>query len=259
MNTHPLLEKMASCKNGINLVWLGNLGWLLCSNGLFFAFDLDLDLDLRLSEPAIPVEDIASVLKILFITHEHDDHFNRKTAKALVASSECHFVLPATCVQKAKEIGISAERMLVARPGTLFTHLGVTVEPMHALHGHLFGSVYNHANFDDCGYALTVEDLRLLQPGDTVLLQEHLEANHVDVLFVSLTEHNTNIEQSRRLIQAVTPRYIFPQHFGTYRQTAGNTYWTRGYAEELYASLTPTMQSRFHTLAQGTVFKIARR
>jgi L-ascorbate metabolism protein UlaG (beta-lactamase superfamily) len=205
----------------------------------------------------VDVSDIAQVLDVLLITHGHDDHFNPRTAAALSAESECVFVVPVSCTDKAAAIGIDTRRVFKAVPGCEFTVEGAVVSPIRALHGHHHGSVYRHANFQDCGYLLELAGRKILQPGDTVLLHEHLELGEVDVLFVSPTEHNTNIEQSLRLIEAVNPRHIFPQHFGTYRKTPDNAYWTQGFPDRLRAALPAAGAARYHKIGQGSVFTLS--
>jgi hypothetical protein len=96
----------------------------------------------------------------------------------------------------------------------------------------------------------------ILQPGDTVLLEQHLELLRVDVLFVSPTEHNMHIHQSRILVSALEPEHIFPQHFGTYEQTEENRYWTAGFPDELRESLPARLRKRYHKLEQGEVIMI---
>jgi L-ascorbate metabolism protein UlaG (beta-lactamase superfamily) len=118
--------------------------------------------------------------------------------------------------------------------------------------------VYRRANLDDCGYVLTLGGRRIFQPGDSVLLQDHLEdLGDVDVLFVSPTFHNMHVAASKTLIETVRPEFVFPQHFGTYRPTDQNSYWTVGYPDELRAALSRAMQERFHKLDQGEIFCIA--
>ena len=221
------------------------------------AFDLDLDRDLRLQESPVAAAEIAPVLDVLFITHEHGDHFSSATCRVLARESSCLFVLPANCVEKARGLGIPDARIRVARPGEPFDVAGIHVEPLRALHGHEKFSVYRHANMEDCGYLLTVGGKTFLQPGDTVLLHEHLELTNVDVLFVSPTVHNMYIDRSAILINAIEPDHIFPQHFGTYVQRDDNLFWTKGYPDELEAILPKPMQARYHKLEQGGVFVIA--
>jgi L-ascorbate metabolism protein UlaG (beta-lactamase superfamily) len=235
---------------------LGNLGWLIGGQGRLIAFDLDLDHELRLQPSPVLTADIARMLDVLLITHEHGDHFNAETAAILSQISDCLFVLPVNCLSKAKRVGIPRERIFIARPGIAFDLLDITIQPIRALHGDKKHAVYRYANLDDCGYIVTVKGKRFLQPGDSVLLQDHLECQDIDVLFVSPTEHNTHIEDSLTLIVTLKPDYIFPQHFGTYHQTKQNAYWTRGYPDELKAALPISMQKRFYKLRQGDVFKI---
>src|SRR5262249_15941632 len=150
------------------------------------------------------------------------------------------------CVDRARRAGVPESRLVVARPGQPFEVAGVPVAPQRALHGHTDFSVYRHANLDDCGYVVTLGGRRFFQPGDTVLLQQHLEdLGGVSVLFVSPTLHNTHIAGSRTLIETVRPDYVFPQHFATYRPTPENSFWTVGYPDELRATLSPEMQQHF--------------
>jgi L-ascorbate metabolism protein UlaG (beta-lactamase superfamily) len=253
---HPILQELTSTVDGISLCWLGNLSWLIYAQGRLIAFDLDLDHDLRLQPSPIATEQLAPVLDMLFITHEHGDHFNATTGRILVEKSDCLFVVPASCEAKARKIGVPAARLQIAHPRHPFDLPDMHVEPIRALHGDRHQAVYRHANLDDCGYVLTMADKKLLQPGDSVLLQDHLQLEAIDILFISPTDHNMHIEPATTLIEALRPAHIFPQHFGTYEQTEENSYWTRGYPEELKAALDPTMQSRYHKLRQGAVFTI---
>jgi L-ascorbate metabolism protein UlaG (beta-lactamase superfamily) len=256
MTTNPILEQIRSTETGIAVCWLGNLSWLLYAEGRLIAFDLDLHLDLRIQRAPISAEDLAPFLTAHFITHEHGDHFNAATSEVLVRDSDCHFIVPANCVDKARRLGLPDSRMLIARPGQPFDMPGMHVEPQRALHGHEDFSVYRHANLDDCGYLFTFGDKTFLQPGDTVLLHDHLELTGVDVLFVSPTVHNMYIDRSAILINTLEPAYIFPQHFDTYTQTDGNRFWTKGYPDELKVALPKSMRDRFHKLAQGEVFVV---
>lgn len=251
-----LLNQLLHSEAELALCWLGNLSWLIAVDGNLIAFDLDLDLDLRLQPSPIGVYDIAEVLDILFITHEHGDHFNAQTATVLAGESACKFVLPENCTEKAHRIGIPNVRIKVAHPEEPFELMGLHVHPLRALHGDKKHAVYRHANMDDCGYLLTIAGRRLLQPGDTVLLQDHLELSDIDILFVSPTEHNMHIDASVTLIQTLQPSFIFPQHYATYQQNADNRYWTQGYPDEVKARLPENLKSRYIKLSQGEIFSL---
>lgn len=242
-------------EESLAICWLGNLSWVLQTDGMTIGFDLDLESERRLQPSPIPTEELGAELDIQFITHNHGDHFNGETSRKLAEQSDCLFVVPANCLESARNYGVPEDRLHVARPFEPFRIMGLAMEPKRAFHGHTESSVYRGANEQDCGYLFSMGGKRIYQPGDTVLLQEHLEDfGDVEVLFVSPTVHNTYLDNSERMIRAMDPEYIFPQHFGTYQVTEQNAYWTRGYPDELREQLPAEFQARFHKLEIGEVF-----
>jgi len=257
---NSILRELMAVRDEIGLCWVGNAGWLVRGEGRLVAFDLDLERASRLRPSPVPTVDLAPVLDVVFVTHGHGDHFGENSARRLAERSRCTFVVPANCVERAKEFGIPDSRIVVARPRVPFEIVGMRVEPQRALHGHTDFAVYRQANLDDCGYVITLHGRKIFEPGDTVLLQDHVEdLTDVSVLFVSPTLHNMHIAGSKTLIEAIRPEFVFPQHFDTYQTTEQNSYWTVGYPDELHAALSPEMQRRFHRLEQGEIFRIAAR
>jgi L-ascorbate metabolism protein UlaG (beta-lactamase superfamily) len=172
-------------------------------------------------------------------------------------------VLPQTCLEEALQPGgIPRERIVVARPGEPLEVKGVRVEPIHAIHGNQdFTVLTREENFIEgirfsCGYIFHLQGKRILQPGDSVLTEEHLNLKNIDVLFVSPTVHNMHIDRSTILINRLEPAHIFPQHFSTYREAPENLFWTRGYPDELHDRLSTQLQQRYHKLKQGERFVI---
>lgn len=242
---------------GVGVYWTGNNGWILTGGGKMVAFDLILEDATRKRPSPVQTGDIGPDLDLLFITHEHSDHFHEGTCERLVRESNCRFVIPVSCLKKAAELGIPDERIFAARPGMDFEYKGIGVHAVRALHGHLEGSIYEGASLFDCGYLLDFCGRRIYEPGDTVLLQEHIEKiRDVDALFFSPTEHNMWIEQSLKLIGHLRPRHIFPQHFDTFFVTPENAFWTIGFPDEVYERLDEEMKQAYHKLGQGELFVI---
>lgn len=257
---NAILSRLLEIRPGVTVCWVGNAGWLIRGGGRLVAFDPDLSPEEKLQPPVITAEEVAPALDAVFITHEHGDHFNDQTCRVLAERSKCLFVLPASCVNKGRRLGIPESRIRVARPREPLEISGIHVEPLRALHGDRHQAVYRNANLDDCGYLITLVAGRnacpttILQPGDSVLLQDQLALKGVDAMFVSPTDHNMHIGPASLLINTLAPSHVFPQHFGTYVQTPDNEFWTRGYPDELKAALPPEMQKRYHKLRQGEVF-----
>jgi L-ascorbate 6-phosphate lactonase len=253
---NPCLAALLSQTDGLSLCWLGNDSWLLWDGTQLAAIDLDLGSGTRLFPPPVTAEELAPYLDFHLITHAHDDHFNILTCKKLAGASNCLFILPNSCRTLADSVEIPPQRRIFASPGISFDLQGMLVIPTRALHGHLHGSVYAGASFEDCGYRLLFGGKSIYEPGDTVLLQEQLEMDPVDVLFVSPTEHNTQVENSLRLIDTLRPRYIFAQHFGTYAEEPGNLFWTHGYPNELAEALSPEQKSRYRKPVPGEIYSL---
>src|SRR4051812_21734399 len=237
--------------SGLAVWWTGHNGWLIKSDGLLIGTDLVTEDEARLYRSPITAEELAPLLDVSFITHKHGDHFNRKTTRSLAEKGRCVFVIPANCAEDARRLGIPESRITIATPRKPFELKGLKVSPVRAIHGNPKSAVYFDANLEDCGYLIELGGKTFLQPGDSVLLEDHLFLKHVDVLFFSPTEHNMQVDPSVILINELDPEYILPQHRDTYRVTPENRYWTSGYPYEVRSRLSKPLRERFHILKQG--------
>jgi L-ascorbate 6-phosphate lactonase len=257
-----VFDEIRSHHKGLALWWVGNAGWLIKSDNLLIATDLDLDTGDKLQPPPVTAQQLAGELDAVFVTHHHGDHCNIPTLQELARTGKCTFVLPQPCLKAVSKVGIPRERIIVPEPGQPFEVKGIRVEPTHAIHGNQdFTVLTREPDFVDsiahnCGYVFNMQGKRIFHPGDSVLTEEHLALKNIDVLFVSPTIHNMYIDRSMILINRLQPSYIFPQHFETYRQTDQNSFWTRGYPDELKMRLSQDLQKRYHKLKQGEMFRI---
>jgi len=257
-----MLARIRAHRQGIAIWWVGNAGWLIKSNEVLIGIDLDLEPARKLQPPPVTAQELAPELDVAFVTHHHGDHCNVSTLAALAQGGKCVFVLPQTCRKQVARLGIPQSHLLAPEPGRPFEVKGVRVEPTHAIHGNQdFTVLTREPDFIDsirynCGYVFTMQGTRLFHPGDSVLTEEHLALKKIDVLFVSPTVHNMYFDRSLILINRLEPRYIFPQHFGTYQQTPENAFWTRGYPDELEQRLSAELRKRYHKLQPGEMFTI---
>lgn len=257
-----VVEQIRSHADGTALWWMGNAGWLIKWDGTLIGIDLDLGLADRSEAPPVTASQLAPLIQVVFATHHHGDHCHVPTIGTLAREGTPTLVLPRTCLERVAEAGIPEHRVVVPRPGHPFDVGGFHVEPTHAIHGNQdFTVLTREADFIDsithnCGYVLNIRGKRFFYPGDSVLTEEHLTLQDIDALFISPTIHNMYIDRSMILINRLEPDYIFPQHFGTYRQTEENAFWTRGYPDELKQRLSRELQGRYHKLRQGEMFVI---
>ena len=251
-----MIDQIIHRDGGTMVWWAGHDSWIIKSGDLVIATDLYLDNGDRIEPAPITPEEIAPILDISFITHAHDDHFNKYTTRILIEKSKCIFVLPESCLDIARELKIPENRIEVAKPRIPFDIKGIHVNPIRAIHGNANFAIYYDANLQDCGYELTIGGKTFLQPGDSYLLEDHLFLKHVDVLFFSPTEHNMYIDRSVILINTLNPDYIFPQHFGTIKVTDESRFWAKGYPDEVKLRLSEPLQEKFHKLKPGESWSI---
>jgi L-ascorbate 6-phosphate lactonase len=251
-----IIDEIKAHTSGTTVWWAGQDSWLIKSDNLLIATDLYLqDEGMNDPSPITPAE-LAGNLDVAFITHEHDDHFNAYTCQILLEKSKCIFVLPESCLLKAKKLKIPDNRIVIAKPREPIEIKGIKVEPLRALHGGANFAILYDANMQDCGYLFTIKGKTFLQPGDSYLLEDHLRLKHVNVLFFSPTEHNTYIDASVILINALNPDYIFPQHYGTVKINATNRFWAKGYPDEVKIRLTKEMKEKYYLLKPGDKMEI---
>jgi len=253
-----LIEEIKNHSGNAAVWWLGHNSWLIKSGDVVVATDLLLQDSYKPEPSPVTPEELAPILDISFITHGHDDHFNKYTTKILLEKSQCIFVLPESCLEIARELGIPDNRMVIAKPRESFELMGIQVDALRAIHGNKNFAIYYEANLQDCGYHLTIDGTTYLQPGDTYLLEDHLFLEHVDVLFFSPTEHNMYIDRSVFLINALEPDYILPQHHGTVKYDERDRFWAKGYPAEVKIRLTKALQERYHILQPGEMVEIMR-
>jgi len=255
--TRKIANEIRNHHNGLAVWWTGHNGWLIKSGDTLVSTDLVLETEEdRLYDPPVSAAEIAKDLDISFITHEHGDHFSRATSRILLEKSQCIFVMPKTCLEAARELGIPDSRIRLAVPRDSFMVKGVRVKALRAIHGNPKFAIFYDANLQDCGYLIKMGGKDFLQPGDTVLLEDHLFLGHVDVLFFSPTEHNMHIQQSLILINELEPDYILPQHRNTFRVTDENRYWTTACDHEVKMYLSKPLQARYHILDHGEKIEI---
>lgn len=258
LSPKQIIQEIKDHNSGMAIWWTGHNGWLIKYNDILIGTDLALESKERAVTSPISAKELADMLNISFISHEHGDHFERETSKILAENGDCIFVMPANCERLAiEEAEIPADRIKVAVPREPFTIGEVTIEPIRAIHGNPKYAVFYDANLEDCGYLITLGGKRILQMGDTVLLEDHLFLKDVDILFFSPTEHNTYIDPSVILINELEPDYIFPQHRNTFKVTPENRYWTSAYPYEVKLRLSKSLQESYYIMGMGEeiVFK----
>jgi L-ascorbate metabolism protein UlaG (beta-lactamase superfamily) len=250
------------------LWWLTNAGFLVNARGTVAVIDPAISLDpnsLGTSETglrlltALPIEASAVPrLDAVLYTHADDDHFARRTAEELFRT-EALFVGPPPVAEELSQMGLADERVRIAQAGETFEVGRVKVTPTPADHPwqlrdpEQLGEPWKPG--DCCGYLLTTPDGTIWNPGDTRLMDEHVQMKDVDVLLldISRNEYHLGVDNAARLANILDVPHIIPHHYGTYDASEHTAY--NGDPAEVAAKIKDAEQ-RFHVLAPGERFTV---
>ncbi|GGG23195.1 MBL fold metallo-hydrolase [Paenibacillus abyssi] len=108
---------------------------------------------------------------VCLITHEHADHLDEGTIRAMAQNSpHTAYVAPACCRQQLLGCGVPEERITDAIVGERYTFGEISVQPVAAAHEEMeFDSQGRHKYV---GYLLEINGVKVYHAGDTVMYPE---------------------------------------------------------------------------------------
>lgn len=145
---------------------------------------------------------------LILITHEHGDHFNPDTLKAL--KGEAHLITNPAVSEKLPE-GLEANEVLANGDST--TWEGITIDAIPA-----YNTTEDRLNFHpegrDNGYVLTIDGFRTYISGDTEDTPEMRALENIDLAFLCMNLPFTmTLEQAASAVQDFRPSYVYPYHY----------------------------------------------
>ncbi len=149
---------------------------------------------------------------LIFITHEHYDHFEPESI-AKLKKKDTLLVAPESMKKKAlSESGIAQENCLFYQPGESFEAGGVAVETIPAYNKlkpfHPKGKKWQ-------GYVVTMDDTRYYVSGDTDV-NEDIKKVHCDVALIPIGGFYTmDWKQAAEYIAQLKPKAVVPTHYGS--------------------------------------------
>lgn len=153
---------------------------------------------------------------LIFITHEHYDHFEPESI-AKLKKEETLLVAPESMKKKAlSESGITEGNCLFYQPGESFEAGGVVIETIPAYNKlkpfHPKGKKWQ-------GYVVTLDDVRYYVSGDTDV-NEDIRKVRCDVALIPIGGFYTmDWKQAAEYIAQLKPKAVIPTHYGS---IAGN-------------------------------------
>lgn len=213
------------------ITWLGGSGFLVNANGMIILIDpllsvmpkepqiSECGLKLKINLPLL-ANKVPKVDYVLY-THSDIDHLGPITALAM-SKLNAEFIGTYPVYHELTQLGVNPRQVKVCRIRERITIGDLTIEVTPADHPWQLKSIeHNGRPFrigDCCGFILNIKKYRLFFPGDTRLMEEHLDVKDIDLLAldVSMDEYHLNHTSAVVLANNLPNAYLFPVHYGTY-------------------------------------------
>ncbi len=212
--------------------WLGAAGVLVNTRGTTIMMDPILGTapddptkseigGLPLLAPPPIMADAVPRLDAVLYTHSDGDHMGIATALGLL-NSGTHFYTTEQAAGCLRQQGVPADRIHAYQHHSSFYVKNVRVVMTGAFHPHQLGlplvNHYQYFSLNDCsGFRLETGDGIIWNPGDTMLMEEHLHNTDADLVFMDFSnnEHHFGQKIAVQLANALRWSQLLMFHWGT--------------------------------------------
>lgn len=149
---------------------------------------------------------------MIFITHEHYDHFEPDSI-AKVKKESTFLVAPESMKEKVlSESGMAPDQCIFYEPGEEHEWEGIVIETIPAYNKlkpfHLKAKKWQ-------GYIVTMDDIRYYVAGDTDV-NEDIKKVQCDVAMIPIGGHYTmDKKQAADYVADIKPKAVIPTHYGS--------------------------------------------
>ncbi len=147
---------------------------------------------------------------IIFITHDHYDHFSPEDIVKIV-KPETMFVMPESMKEMANASGIPDESILAVRPNKKYAIEDIMFETVPAYN---IGKRYHPKENGWVGYVVILDNTRIYVCGDTDALPENKKIE-CDIMLIPVGgTYTMDSAEAAAFANAVKPKIAIPTHYG---------------------------------------------
>lgn len=164
------------------------------------------------------VTNAANDADIIFITHEHFDHFSPEDISKVVSDNTV-FVVPASMEQAALDSGISSDKLVALKPASKSEVCGISVETVPAYNP---DKKFHPESNGWLGYIVTLGGQRIYVAGDTDATPE-ARAVSCDIAMIPIGgTYTMDCREAAAYINELKPKTVIPTHYGSIVGNAGD-------------------------------------
>jgi L-ascorbate metabolism protein UlaG (beta-lactamase superfamily) len=210
--------------------WLSASGVLINSHGCNIMIDPLLSIlsddpaigetsDMLMAAPPIMAAQVEKLDAVLY-THTDNDHLGPITAKELMHTGAQFHGTP-DVIRELSRLGLSDGQGISHQPGEIFRIGDLEIALTPAFHPHQLFKTDFESYFkpeDCCGYKITTRDGVLWIPGDSLLMNEHLQMKDIDLMFIDFSDNAAHfgLDFSIGLANVLEDTEMIPYHFATF-------------------------------------------
>lgn len=155
------------------------------------------------------IEDKINDADIIFITHDHYDHFDEESINKIVNDNTI-IVVPKSIVSKCLNMGINKDNIVSVLPNNTYNINGIIVETIPSYN---IGKKFHPKENNWCGYLITLNNIKYYIAGDTDITNENKKVK-CDVALVPIGgTYTMDYIEAAELINIIKPKVVIPTHY----------------------------------------------
>lgn len=147
---------------------------------------------------------------LIFITHDHYDHFSIEDIKK-VEKSNTIFIIPESMLENAIKSGIKENRIIKIKPNQNYKYENLKIETIPAYN---VNKKFHLKENNWVGYLIEYNNVVYYIAGDTDITNENKKVK-CDIAFVPIGgTYTMNYKEAAKLINEIKPKFVVPIHYG---------------------------------------------
>lgn len=147
---------------------------------------------------------------LIFITHDHYDHFSIEDIKK-VEKSNTIFIIPESMLENAIKSGIKENRIIKIKPNQNYKYENLKIETIPAYN---VDKKFHPKENNWVGYLIEYNNVVYYIAGDTDITNENKKVK-CDIAFVPIGgTYTMNYKEAAKLINEIKPKFVVPIHYG---------------------------------------------
>lgn len=147
---------------------------------------------------------------LIFITHDHYDHFSIEDIKK-VEKSNTIFIIPESMLENAIKSGIKENRIIKIKPNQNYKYENLKIETIPAYN---VNKKFHPKENNWVGYLIEYNNVVYYIAGDTDITNENKKVK-CDIAFVPIGgTYTMNYKEVAKLINEIKPKFVVPIHYG---------------------------------------------